>query len=115
MTVAHEHTFAYENDPRPGQRSMCCTCGTYLNEHAPGHPYGVSAGPRGMFARFCLVDGCDWRNSDAGYVSTVAFLLAVIVGAMLFLALWAGGQRAVCWMNDDAVRYCPGYTAGEAK
>jgi hypothetical protein len=32
-------------------------------EHAPGHPYGVQAGPGGMYARWCLLDDCEWRDT----------------------------------------------------
>lgn len=93
MTAAltHEHSFSYDNDPRPGQRSMCCPCGTYLFEHAPGHPYGVQAGPNGMYARWCLRDDCDWRGTtapgrDLGAV-TVAFLLLIVAGCLTGLAV----------------------------
>lgn len=34
-------------------------------EHAPGHPYGVQAGPNGMYARWCLIDGCGWRETTS--------------------------------------------------
>lgn len=117
--TAHEHSFSYDNDPRPGQRSMCCSCGTYLFEHAPGHPYGVQAGPAGMFARWCLVDGCGWRETtgsakqaaedaeaereyldaatdsawlesrEAGYVTTVFLLFTIIAGCLITLAATA--------------------------
>lgn len=32
-------------------------------EHAPGHRYGVQPGPNGMYARWCLRDDCDWRDT----------------------------------------------------
>lgn len=107
---AHEHSFSYDNDPRPGQRSLCCSCGTYLNEHAPDHPYGGQAGPNGMYARWCLRDDCDWRGTtkpqkDAGLSTVDALLLGLIVIPLLLLAFVVGGQDVICGHGGQQA-YC---------
>lgn len=43
--------------------------------------------------------------------AVAVLLFCLIVLPLLALALMRGGERAVCWMNDDAVPYCDGYTA----
>lgn len=35
-------------------------------EHAPGHPLGAQAGPPGMAAEWCLIEGCGWRDTRGG-------------------------------------------------
>jgi hypothetical protein len=57
----HQHVFEYDEQGRKR-----CECGTYLFQHAPGHPYGSQAGPNGMYASWCLLDGCDWRETSGG-------------------------------------------------
>lgn len=57
--TTHEHEFSYDEHGR-----MRCACGTYLFEHAKDHPYGSQPGPGGMYARWCLRDDCDWRESS---------------------------------------------------
>jgi hypothetical protein len=36
------------------------------NEHEAGHPLGHQAGPGGKTARWCLVDGCTYRDVGGG-------------------------------------------------
>lgn len=55
----HEHSYAYDDAGR-----MRCDCGTYLFQHAPGHPVGVQAGPNGMSARWCHLEDCDWQETS---------------------------------------------------
>lgn len=44
-------------------------------------------------------------DREAGYVSTVAFLLFIIAGSLVFLALLAGGQHVMCG-QDPTIAYC---------
>jgi hypothetical protein len=111
--TAHEHAFSYDNDHRPGQRSLCCACGVYLSQHAPGHPIGVQPGPNGMYARFCLVPGCDWRETkglaDAGRVEAGAlaatFLFCVVLISLFALAV-IGSRAGLCKADPMGHSYC---------
>jgi hypothetical protein len=48
-------------------------------------------------------------RDDTGTACLAVFLFACIAGALLWLAVLAGGQQAMCAIHDDALRYCPGY------
>lgn len=51
----------------PGKQSTPLTPAVGLmREHAPGHPVGYEAGPGGMHAVFCKVDGCDFHEVTGG-------------------------------------------------
>jgi hypothetical protein len=50
-------------------------------------------------------------RDDTGTASIITFGAACIAGALLWLAVLAGGQQVMCAAHDDALRYCPGYTA----
>lgn len=43
--------------------------------------------------------------NDFGHVSTVSFLLFIIAGSLVFLALLAGGQHVMCG-QDSTIAYC---------
>jgi hypothetical protein len=52
-------------------------------------------------------------RDDTGTAGLAIFLFACTAGALLWLAVLAGGQQAMCAIHDDALRYCPGYVAEE--
>lgn len=45
--------------------------------------------------------------------AATALLLSLIVGGLLWLALLDLGRAVMCGAHDDALSYCPGFTAGE--
>lgn len=59
-----------------------------------------------VFARAELIPA----PADRGSTSVAVVLAACITGALLALAVIAGGQRALCHLHDDALAYCPSPT-----
>lgn len=58
--------------------------------------------------------GLDWPSDRQSGSASVAVVLAVcIAGALIFLAAITAGQRGMCALHDNNLRYCPGYSAGE--
>jgi hypothetical protein len=112
-----------------GSKAAWLNGGLYINVACtlPAHPdrtheARISGFSRGQQQETAIVvrwtrppDAKGRLRDDTGTACLATFLFAGIAGALLWLAVLAGGQQAMCAIHDDALRYCSGYDSEEQR